>query len=93
MRLLRRTGRRRGSPVSILLYERPGCHLCDDAEQLLLRLGRRYPLTLQKIDITTDPDLVRRFDVRIPVIVVAGALELDAPIDARSLEQALKTAN
>lgn len=90
MRMFRRGARRSGQPVEVMLYERRGCHLCEDAERLLLHLATRYSLRLTKVDITTDRELLRRYDIRIPVIVVAGREELEAPIDRRTLEQALK---
>ena len=62
----------------ILLYTRPGCHLCEDAraalESLLedrAALGQAIA-TVHEIDITTDPDIERRnFDV-IPVVELGG---------------------
>lgn len=84
--------RRRVDPVSVRLYERPGCHLCEDAEQLLQRLARRYPIQLEKVDITTDRELVHRYDILIPVIVVAGQWEIAAPIDERAVKRALDEA-
>ena len=62
----------------LLLYSRPGCHLCDetrDAIQGLLedRAARSQPLArLREVDITTDPELERRFFDSIPVIELGG---------------------
>lgn len=56
---------------------------------MLSRLRRRYSLTLEEVDITSDPALYRRYDIRIPVIVIDGRLELEAPIDERALRRAL----
>jgi glutaredoxin len=89
MRMFRRGRRRSSRPIEVILYERPGCHLCEDAELLLRHLAARYPLAVSKVDITTDAELVRRYDIRIPVIVVDGSVELEAPIDRRTLERAL----
>lgn len=54
----------------ITFYTRRGCHLCDDAKQQILaaRCADRY--TFEEIDIDTDPDLVRRFGMDIPVVVI-----------------------
>jgi glutaredoxin len=82
--------RRNRTPRQVTLYGKPGCHLCEDARALLDRLGRRYPIELEEIDITTDPSLFRRYDIRIPVIVVDGQPELEAPIDKARLKRALK---
>jgi glutaredoxin len=74
----------------IMLYGKPGCHLCEEARRLLDNLQRSYSLTIEEIDITTDPALFRAYDIRIPVLVVDGATELEAPIRQSDLQKALK---
>ena len=67
----------------IRLYSRPGCHLCDEAREALqgmledrATLGQSIA-TVHEIDITTDPDLERRYFDVIPVVELGGqALEL-----------------
>jgi glutaredoxin len=62
----------------ILLYTRPGCHLCDDTRAALeglledrAALGQAI-VTVHEVDITADPDIERRnFDV-IPVVELGG---------------------
>lgn len=73
----------------MLVYGKSGCHLCDDALELLARLRPEYPHEVTKIDITSDAQLFRRYDVRIPVIVVDGVDELDPPITEERLRRAL----
>ncbi|HVR88574.1 MAG TPA: glutaredoxin family protein [Candidatus Limnocylindria bacterium] len=58
------------------LYERDGCHLCEETQRALRRIGLDRPLAIERVDITTDPALERRYVVRIPVVVVDGR-ELD----------------
>ncbi|MDQ6858501.1 MAG: glutaredoxin family protein [Chloroflexota bacterium] len=67
----------RDRPAAIRLYERAGCHLCDDAHRALRRIGLDRPLEIERVDIATEPDLERRYLVRIPVLAV-GEDELDA---------------
>jgi glutaredoxin len=80
---------RRRRPHHITLYGKPGCHLCEDARRLLTSLEARYQLIVHEVDISQDPALFRLYDVRIPVIVVDGRRELEAPIDERELRRAL----
>lgn len=89
---IRRVLRRQRPPLQVTLYERPGCHLCKEAEQLLVRLAPRFPMQVTRVDITTDRDLLRRYDIRIPVILISGSMELEAPIEKEALEQALRAA-
>ena len=67
----------RSRPLPVTLYEREGCHLCDEAHRALRRIGLDRPLAIERVDITTDPALERRYVVRIPVLAVGDA-ELDA---------------
>jgi glutaredoxin len=52
----------------ITLYGRPGCHLCDDAREILIRIGA--PFT--EVDIETNDALHARLLERIPVVVLDG---------------------
>ncbi len=56
----------------LTIYSRPGCHLCDDMKAIVERVARAVPLTLEEIDISTDPDLERRYGLEIPVLLVDG---------------------
>jgi len=72
-----------------VLYVQPGCHLCEAAEAHLARLARRYPHTLEVVDINSEPDLRRRYWDRVPVLVVGGR-EYEAPLSPMLLERALR---
>ena len=52
----------------VILYTRQGCHLCDDARDLLVRHGLRPRL----MDIDADPALRQQFDTCVPVVVIDG---------------------
>jgi len=59
-------------PLQVTLYGKSGCHLCDDAEAALGRLGADLPMSVTKLDILSDPMLFERYRYRIPVVAVAG---------------------
>lgn len=52
----------------VVLYTRAGCHLCDDARDLLVRHGLRP----ESVDIDADPQLRERYDCCVPVVVIDG---------------------
>lgn len=56
----------------LTLYSRPGCHLCDDMKAIVNRVARQTPLTLEEVDISTDPELERLYGLEIPVLLVDG---------------------
>ncbi|MBD8494404.1 glutaredoxin family protein [Pseudomonas syringae] len=68
-------------PPECQLFSKPGCHLCEVAEGLLLPLVE-YGLMVELVDIADDPLLLEYYDLRIPVLrrVDTGA-ELDWPFD------------
>ena len=78
----------------LILYSRPGCHLCDEARELLsallderARQGLTSP-TLTEIDIESDPDLERRFFTTIPVVEL-GDRRLELATSAAKLRRLL----
>jgi glutaredoxin len=60
--------------MTLTLYSRPGCHLCDDMKAVVQRVLRSSPYTIsiEEIDISTDPDLEARYGVEIPVLLING---------------------
>lgn len=75
----------RGPALAVTLYERPGCHLCEESYRALRRIGFDRPLEITRIDIATDAALEHRYVVRIPVLTALGN-ELDAAgLDDRRL--------
>jgi len=74
-------------PLRVTLYERDGCHLCDEARVLLDELLGTEGYT--RVDIETDDALVLRYGFRIPVIGLDGVDRLEAPIAAPDLRALL----
>ena len=64
----------------VTLFMKPGCHLCEDAEALLLRLQNELPFDLQLVDITADATLYDRYKEAVPVVEWNGEELLSAPI-------------
>ena len=59
-------------PARVTLYSRPGCHLCEQAEQVVAtvcdELGESYAVVM----VDDDPELLRRFTDEVPVTFVDG---------------------
>ena len=58
--------------ITLTLYSRPGCHLCDDMKTIVDRVARSVPLHVDIVDISTDPQLEARYGVEIPVLLIEG---------------------
>jgi glutaredoxin len=61
---------RRGGRPEVVVYTRAGCGLCRRAEELVAREARRAEV--RAVDVDTDPELQRRYTVRVPVVTVDG---------------------
>ncbi len=77
-------------PHQVILYAKPGCHLCEEALQLLNALRVEFDLTLAEIDITRDSVLHAKFFDQIPVLVIDDRLTFGAPIPWAAVRAALK---
>ena len=73
--------------MRVTLYGRPGCHLCEEAREALLRVQRRVPFTLEEVDIETDDELHKRYLERIPVVTLEGEHLFDFEVDERELQR------
>ena len=52
----------------VTIYTRVGCHLCDDAKELL----ERYGLEPELVDIDANPELRERYTTCVPVVLIDG---------------------
>ena len=59
--------------TDVVVYSRPGCHLCEEAIAGLVSLHEEgYRFALHEIDIDSDELLLRRFLELIPVVEIDG---------------------
>jgi glutaredoxin len=73
----------------VLLYSRPGCHLCDDARAVIERVCAEAGTGFDEVDITTSAELLERFGEEIPVTFVDGRQHDFWRVDERRLRAAL----
>ena len=71
------------------VYGRPGCHLCDDAVSVLERIRADAPFELRSVDIEQDPELLRAYLERIPVVALDGVELYDFEVDEADLRSRL----
>jgi glutaredoxin len=73
----------------VTLYGKPGCHLCEEARQVVDAVRARHPFDLEEVDITRDPTLERAYRERIPVVAIDGEEALELVIERSELEERL----
>lgn len=71
------------------LYTREGCHLCDDARELLDAHQRWLPRVLE-IDIDADPRLVEEFGRCVPVVTLDGKVRFRGRISRELLRRLIE---
>lgn len=78
--------------LTVTLYSKPDCHLCEQAKADLQALQEQYPHRLIEIDINSDPALLKSYLVEIPVLQI-GPYTLKAPFDRQKLAVTLGAAS
>jgi len=87
-RALRRLGLApRSAPIELVLYSRPGCHLCEEMKAELARARVRPSFLLREVDIETDADLLERHQRSIPVLEIAGRTAFKGRLTVRDFER------
>ena len=71
--------------MNVILYTRKGCHLCDDALQLL----RSHGLEPELVDIDSDATLCEKFDTCVPVVEMDGKVRFRGKVDPVLLKRLL----
>jgi glutaredoxin len=73
----------------VVLYGKPGCHLCEDARAAVLGVAATRGFELEEVDVSIDPELHRRYGQRIPVVTVDGEEAFEYFVDPDALNQRL----
>lgn len=73
----------------VTLYSRPGCHLCDDAREVVARVCADLGESFEEVDIESDGDLEDRFGEEVPVTFVDGRQHDFWRVDEARLRAAL----
>ena len=78
--------------ADVVVYSRPGCHLCEEAlEQIVSLHGEGYRFNLHEVDIESNDLLLRRHLVRIPVVEVDGVEVSELILDRAAVKARLDT--
>jgi len=73
----------------VTLYTKKGCHLCEEAKELLRKLQREYDLAIAEVDIESDKGLQEIYGLLIPVVALEGGRIFHSKITENQLRQAL----
>ncbi len=76
---------------TVTVYTRRGCHLCDEALAVVAAVAQGRA-AVAVVDIDTDPALVERYTVRVPVVAVDGVEIAEYEVSPAVLVAALTAA-
>ena len=69
-----------------------GCHLCDEAHEVLEDVRTEVGFDLVEVDITGDPELEAAYREQIPVVTVEGRKAFKYRVDPAELERRVRSA-
>ena len=78
------------SDASVLLYGKDGCHLCDDAKEIIERVRRRMAFGLRIVNIETEPALEKEYGEQIPVVFINGNKAFKYHVNEAEFEDKVK---
>ncbi len=75
----------------VVLYTREGCHLCDDARDLLAKFQSALP-EIEEVDIDADPELQEKFTDCVPVVEIDGKVRFRGKVNEVLLQRLIDAA-
>lgn len=72
----------------MVLYSRPGCHLCDGVRRVLDEMGTAY----DEVDIDRDEALKAEYGWIVPAVAVGGRLVFEVGMDPAELPSLIREA-
>ena len=75
--------------IQVVLYSKPGCHLCDVMKKEMARADCAELYELQEINIESDAALLARYRYDIPVLIIDGVEAFRHRLDSDSFRACL----
>jgi glutaredoxin len=72
----------------VIFYTKAGCHLCDEAREMLDEIASEVSYVLTEIDIRSDPAIFEEYRYRIPVIIINDETIVEGRIEFSDLAEA-----
>ena len=73
----------------VIIYSRPGCHLCDEAKAVIQNAGCSDRFTLEEVNIESDDELLRKYKYDIPVILIDGVEDFRHRVNVERFKEIL----
>jgi glutaredoxin len=76
--------------AKVILYTRPGCHLCEEAMREMQASGCGDEYELEEVNVDSDPALKERYGLEIPVILINGVKSFKYRLTAAEFKRKLR---
>ncbi|HKC66060.1 MAG TPA: glutaredoxin family protein [Pyrinomonadaceae bacterium] len=76
--------------AQIVLYTRPGCHLCEEAKEEMRAANCADDYILEEVNIDDDPTLKEQYGWEIPVIFINNVKAFKYRLTAAEFKRKLK---
>lgn len=74
----------------VTFYTKAGCHLCEEARDMLDDIAAQVPYELTEIDIRSDSAIFETYRYRIPVIIIDATTVIEGRIEYSELASAFQ---
>ena len=74
----------------LTVYERSGCHLCDDMVSTLSEWKSELGFEIERVEVDTSPELAGRYGARVPVLAYGSVEICHFFLDLDALRSALR---
>ena len=71
----------------VIVYSRPGCHLCDEAKAAIKLADCDSSFTLEEVNIESDDELLKKYKYDIPVVTIDGKEVFIHRVDPRQFKK------
>lgn len=78
------------TPVEVVVYERAGCHLCEEMLAVVENLQSEFSIAVRRVDIGGSAGLEARFGTEIPVLFVGGRKAFKYRVTAERLRERIR---
>jgi len=73
----------------VIIYTRPGCHLCEEAKEAIEQADCAKYYTLGAVNIESDAELLKRYGNDIPVVTINGTEAFRHRVDPGKFRDAI----
>jgi len=77
------------SKAHVIVYSRPGCHLCDDAKEAIHAAGCDHAFTFEEVNIESSRELLLKYQFDIPVVTINDVEAFRHRVDPKKFKELL----